>query len=131
MYRRARVLLYLLLAFCLLSTVHAASKDDDDDDEPLCDLKCMIDVLNLIMFLFAGGPEEVIPRLIGVCVIAIIMFIVFVLIVGICSLCGIEPPSERPRGRRRQEHGPLSWGLTGWRTYQNANEIAAKWHKWY
>ena len=131
MYRRARVLLYLLLAFCLLSTVHASSKDDDDDDEPLCDAKCMIDLLNLVMFLLAGGPEEVIPRLIALCVTAIIMFVVFALIIGICSLCGIEPPSERPRGRRRQEHGPLAWGLTGYNTYNNASEIATNWHKWF
>tara|TARA_B110001452_G_scaffold82248_1_gene67255 strand:+ start:9366 stop:9761 length:396 start_codon:yes stop_codon:yes gene_type:complete len=131
MYPRARALLWLLLAFCLLSTVHASSKDDDDD-EPLCDLKCMIDILNLVMFIFAGGPEEVVPRLIALCVTAVIMFVVLALVAGILSCCGIEAPSERPRGRRRQQdHGPLAWGLTGKNFFDNCNQIGTNWDRWF
>ena len=128
MYRRARVLLCLLLAVCLLSTVHASSKDDDDDDWE-CDAKCIMDIINIVMFVFAGGPEEVMPRLIALAVSAAILFVVFMVLIAICSCCGIEPPSERRRGR--QGHSTLEWGLTGFNTYNNARDVAANWHKWY
>lgn len=128
MYRRARVLLWLVLAFCLLSTVHASSKDDDDWE---CDAKCMMDILNLVMFVFAGGPEEVVPRLILLVVTTIITFLVLALVAAICSCCGIDP--ERPRGRRRQrrEPGPLEYAVTGHNFFQNMKGFANTAHLWF
>ena len=124
--RRARVLLCLLLAFCLMNSVHASSKDEDE--EPVCDLKCVLDIINIVMFVFAGGPDEVVPRLVALAVSTLILLVVAALLACICSCCGIEPPSERRRGSH--EHSTLSWGLTWINTYNNANDVAANWHKW-
>lgn len=93
--RRSTTLLLLFGVLALIARVSAitkkeAEKDDEDDSigEFLDLLGFVVDLVNLVAFVFAGGPEEVAARIVAL-VVAVLIATVFV-----CS--SPIPQSQRP-----------------------------------
>ena len=96
--------------------VKSSSKSDDDD----IDFLVVMDMINVGLFIVAGGPEEVLPRII---VLGVVGFVV-VAICACLSLCGLEPSPKR------HERSGLDYAMSGYNMYTNASEAASNIDKW-
>ena len=85
-----------------------------------------IDLANLGLFVVAGGPEEVIPRLL----VLGFFTLVAVLIARCCScLCGDD--YDRYDCYERSDTGrAIGWGLTAYNSYTLGNEAWSNRHRW-
>lgn len=101
------------------------SKDDDDKDDGADVLEAigaLVDLLTIIGWVFAGGPEEVLGRL-----CAIGALVLFTVAVAMClALCGCEPSKRKAS---RFEKGAM-WGVRGVNAYSVASEYNHNAHKW-
>jgi hypothetical protein len=77
----------LVAMFAFAASQRISSGDDDDDDA----FGEMVDTLNIFMYLFAGGPEEVVIR-IGVLVIATLLSLAVAATIDICCKKVPRPP---------------------------------------
>ena len=103
----------LLFFFSFAMAFVAAAKSKDDDDDWIRDL---VDVLNLIGFIFAGGPEEIVARM----VVLAATTLVAIGIVLCCSMCRVDPDRYRPpRAVDDMARGALA--------YQNMRGLCNNW----
>lgn len=113
-----------LFATCLLAAsvpancqgIKSSSKSDDDD----IDLVAVMDIINVGIFIVAGGPEEVVPRIIALGFVCLV-------VVAICaclSLCGLEPSPKR------YERNGFDYAMSGYNMYTNVSEAASNIDKW-
>lgn len=89
-------LFFVLAAYLAVAAAQGVKKSDDDDEDGF-DFDCIIDILNVVMFIFAGGPEEVALR-IGVMVLTILAAFVAASLCLCC--CGDSEPCLGRRGRK-------------------------------
>ena len=128
MANNTRFLLLLALGFCFLTTaVVKASKDDDDG----CDAQCWIDIINVIVFVFAGGPDEIVPRLIALVVAVVLITVVWGILSCLCDCCGVDADDCARRFHRSDCGKATGWALTGVNTYNNTRDLRDNWHKYW
>lgn len=88
MHRSTAVKLLFFFSFAMAFVAAAKSNDDDDDDW----IRDVVDLFNLIGFIFAGGPEEIVACM----VVLVATTLVAVGIVLCCAMCGADPDDYRP-----------------------------------
>ena len=86
--RRSTAVKLLFFFFLAVASVAAAQSNDDDDDW----IREVVDVFNLIAFVFAGGPDEIVARLIVLAATTLVA----IGIVLCCAMCGTDPDRFRP-----------------------------------
>ena len=96
---------------------YSGNKDDEDEED---DVGFIIDVMNLVIFLFAGGPEEVLFR-VG---FLLVMTIVLIFIMTCCNL--IQKNKYRPGPKMKA----IEWGTRGLTTCVLGNELYLNKSKW-
>ena len=118
---RKHLLCVFMLCMLALQGAHAQQKrsDDDDDDDALA---AIVDVVNVFMFLLAGGPEEVAIRLF----VLVAGTIVIASVIACCTAIGAYDPDRRPGSAEKA----LTWGARGYTTYATGNELYANRSKW-
>ena len=100
---RALALAFALSVFASCVAAQGVTKSsDDDDDDPWTSFveaaETAVDVLNIVMFVFAGGPEEVAFRV--ATVVAVLVAALGVLALGhLC--CGVQQDTKRKGPRAR------------------------------
>ena len=123
----SRVLLVALVALLFASFVAPveaqASKNNKRADDDLHDL---IDLANLGLFVVAGGPGEVIPRL-----LVLGFFTLVAVLIARCFSCICGHDYDRYDCYERSDTGrAIGWGLTACNSYTLGNEAWSNRHRW-
>ena len=123
-----RILLYvctavlLLVACCDQVSAQGVQKKDTTtktQKENEANLLDVVDTINVVLFLFAGGPEEVLVRLVlmAICIVAMTA------ILGCCNACGFDTTPDTNRGTC----GTLLTAYNSYTVGQEAWENKGRW----
>ena len=116
----------LLVQPAIGKTVVKRSSDDDDDFFEF--VGAVIDVVNVCAFVFAGGPEEVVPRLAFLAVTVLVGLLIAFLCAG---CCGDDYDDHYHHHRKsRSRDGALRWGFRGLTSYNVFSELAENSNRW-
>ena len=113
----------LIFALLLIAKSGLAFKSDDDDDDDVMDtIGVVVDCLNVLAFVLAGGPEEVMSRLLSVVAFALVTLAVAA---GCQACCGSRPARSRSSFDRAVE-----WGARGACSYYAGTKLYDSRSKW-
>lgn len=118
MNQKKQALCIFFICVFALGSARAEEKDDDDDDS----LATFVDTVNLIMYLLAGGPEEIVLRIFTI----VVLMLVSVLIFGCLAAVGLYEPDRR----RDNVDRAVGWGVRGFAAHSIASEFFENLDRW-